>query len=209
MPSYRRILLDKDLEEARGYMRGTILDVGGGRKRGKFVAPNEATWIILDSSRGLRPHILADAQNMPVKSQVIDCIKCTELLEHVEHPEKVIDEISRTLKPEGTLILSIPFNSRIHDDPYDFQRFTDQKLTKLLEDDFQILSLKRQGLYFTVLADMVKEGILHSRRLIQFCLRLLLPLLELVVKLDRLDSVQNSKFMGSFTAGFFIVAVRK
>jgi ubiquinone/menaquinone biosynthesis C-methylase UbiE len=209
MLSYRRILLDRDLEESKGYMKGITLDVGGGRKRGKFIAPDEATWIVLDSSRERRPQLLADAQNMPVRPEAIDCVKCTELLEHVKHPEEVLDEISRVLKPGGTLILSIPFNSHIHDDPYDFQRFTDQKLTGLLEDNFHILSLKKQGLYFTVLADMIKQGIAHSKRVWHLCLRRLLPALELMVKLEKLNSVQNSKFMGSFTTGFFIVAVRK
>lgn len=36
MWSYRRILLDGDLEEAQGYMKGLVLDLGGGRKWGNF-----------------------------------------------------------------------------------------------------------------------------------------------------------------------------
>ena len=48
MPSYRRIILDRDLEEAKGYMKGITLDVGGGRKRGSFKEPKDATWIVLD-----------------------------------------------------------------------------------------------------------------------------------------------------------------
>jgi SAM-dependent methyltransferase len=210
MLSYRRILLDKDLEEAKGYMKGIVLDVGGGRKRGYFREPDEANWIVLDSGRELRPQILANAQNMPVRSEAIDCVKCTELLEHVEYPEKVLDEISRVLKPGGTLIFSVPFNSRIHADPGDFQRFTDQKLIRLLRDNFRILSLKKQGLYFNVLADMIRQGVLHyNKRIIQTCFRLLLPALNLMVKLDNLKSVQNSKLTSSYTTGFFVVAVRK
>jgi SAM-dependent methyltransferase len=210
MFSYRRILLDKDLEEAKGYMKGIVLDVGGGRKRGLFTAPCVPMWIVLDSGREFHPDIQADAQYIPVKSQTLDCVKCTELLEHVEYPEKVLDEISRILKPDGTLILSVPFNCNIHADPYDFQRFTDQKLIRLLRDNFRILSLKKQGLYFNVLADMIRQAILHyNKRIIQTCFRLLLPVLNLVVKLDNLKSVQNSKLTSSYTTGFFVVAFRK
>ena len=207
--SYRRILLDRDLEESKRYMNGVTLDVGGGRKRGSFKAPSDVTWLVLDSSREFGPHILGDAQNIPVKSNTVDCVKCTELLEHVEFPERVLDEISRVLKPGGILILSVPFIFGIHGDPYDFQRFTDQKLARMLEDNFKIITLKKHGLFFTVLAYMIRQSVLSCTRSIRLFLYPLLPILDLVVKLDNLSCVQNSKSMSSFTTGFFVVAVRK
>lgn len=207
--SYRRILLDKDLEEAKGYMKGITLDIGGGRKRGSFKEPGDATWIVLDSGKDFCPHILSDAQNIPVKSNAVDCVKCTELLEHVEYPERVIGEISRILKPGGALILSTPFNFPIHSDPHDFQRFTGEKLRRMLEDNFEVRVLKKQGLYFTVLGYMIKQGILNSKRVIKYFFYPLLPMLDSLVKLDELASVKNSKFMSSFTTGFFVIAVKK
>ncbi len=207
--SYRRILLDRDLEKSKKYMKGVTLDVGGGRKRGSFKAPSNATWLVLDCSREFCPHILGDAQNIPVKSNTVDCVKCTELLEHVELPERVLDEISRVLKPDGILILSVPFNVGVHGDPYDFQRFTDQKLTRMLKDNFNIIILKKQGLYFTVLAYMIRQSVLSSTRSTRLFLYPLLPILDLIVKLDNLTSIRNSEFMSSFTTGFFVVATKK
>ena len=209
MWSYRRVLLDGNLEEAKSYMKGVVLDLGGGRKRGSFKEPSDATWIVLDSGKDFRPHILGDAQNIPVKSNAVDCVKCTELLEHVEYPEKVLEEVLRILKSAGTLILSTPFILGIHSDPYDFQRFTDQKLTRMLENGFHIVTLKKQGLYFTVLAYMIKQGILNFKRGIKRFFYPLFPALDLLVKLDDFASVKNSKFMSSFTTGFFVVAVKK
>ena len=43
MWTYRRILLDRNLDESKGYMKGITLDVGGGRKRGNFKEPSDAT----------------------------------------------------------------------------------------------------------------------------------------------------------------------
>jgi SAM-dependent methyltransferase len=209
MVSYRRILLDKDLEKAKKYMKGVVLDIGGGRKKGNFKEPDDANWIVLDIGREFSPHILGDAQNVPLKSNTVDCVKCTELLEHIGYPEKAIDEISRVLKPGATLILSMPFIFNIHSDPYDFQRFTDEKLIRMLEDNFQVLSLKKQGLYFTVLAFMIKHAILISTSGIKRLFYPLLPILDFVVKLDNLASVKNSKFMSSFTTGFFVIAVKR
>lgn len=209
MPTYRRILLDRELEEAKKYMKGLVLDIGGGRRRGSFTEPEAATWLVLDSSWDFKPHILGDAQGIPIRSNSIDCIKCTELLEHVEYPERVIAEISRVLKPGGTLLLSTPFIFGIHSDPFDFQRFTDQKLARMLEDSFKIVTLKKQGLYFTVLAYMMKQAILNSKYRLKYIFCWLLPVFDLLVKLDNLNTVRNSKFMSSFTSGFFVIAVKK
>jgi len=208
MRSYRRILLDRDLEESKSYMKGVVLDLGGGRKRGSFRQPDATAWVVLDTEERFHPHILGDAQNIPVKSKAVDCVKCTELLEHVECPEKVLDEIARILKPGGTLILSTPFSFGIHGDPYDFQRFTGEKLRRMLKDNFQILTLKKQGLYFTVLAYMIKHSIISSKSGIKRLFYPLFPMLDLLVKLDELASVQNSRFMSSFTTGFFVIAIK-
>ncbi|MFC2044655.1 class I SAM-dependent methyltransferase [Chloroflexota bacterium] len=207
MSSYRRILLDFDLEMSKSYMTGIVLDIGGGRRRGSFKPPVDASWVILDIYESLYPHILGNAHNIPIKSNLIDCVKCTDLLEHVEYPRKVLKEVSRVLKPSGVLILSVPFNYPIHGDPYDFQRFTDEKLRRILKDDFQILTLKRQGLYFTVLADTIKSALLNSRSSMKRLFYPFLPVLDLLVRIDNRSSVKNSKFMNSFTTGFFVIAV--
>ena len=209
MWSYRRILLDKELEGAIEYMVGIVLDIGGGRKRGRFKRPEDVKWIVLDISRELSPSIMADAQKLPVKSGTIDCVKCTELLEHVEYPEVAIKEIIRVLKDGGTLILSVPFNFGIHGDPYDFHRFTDYKLNKMLESDFEIRTIEKQGLYFTVLCYMVKQNILKIKSRLRLLLYWTFPLMDLLVKLDRTNFVKNSKFMSSFTTGFFVIATKK
>jgi len=210
MLSYRRTRLDKDLEEAREYMKGVTLDVGGGRERGTFKVPEDINRVIIDISAAHRPHILADVRSMPVKSNSVDCVKCTEMLEHVEYPEDVLEEISRALKPGGALILSVPFLSNIHADPQDFQRFTDMKLKRMLERaGLEVMTLKKQGLYFSVIGDMVKRAILNAKSRLALLLYWLLPLLDLMVKLDNHTCVRNSKFLSSFVAGYFIVAVKK
>ena len=38
----------------------------------------------------------------------IDVVVCTEVLEHCESPYQVLQEIHKILKPNGTLILSVP-----------------------------------------------------------------------------------------------------
>ena len=46
-------------------------------------------------------YIAADGENMPYQDNFFDVIVSTDVLEHVPHPEKVMSEIARTLKPGG------------------------------------------------------------------------------------------------------------
>jgi len=202
------MILDKDLEEAKKYMRGLVLDLGGGRRRGDFKR-TDADWVVLDIKKDFHPTVLGDVHFLPFKRNVFNCVKCTELLEHVENPDRVIKEITRVLKHSGNLILSMPFNFGIHADPYDFQRFTDYKLRKMLENNFEIKIMKKQGLYFTVLGNMLKRAITNMKSKVKIIFYLTFPLLDLCVKLDNLKSVKNSKYLSSFTTGFFVVAVKK
>lgn len=205
--SYRRMILDSDLEKSKKYMKGIVLDVGGGRKRGKFKKPDNT--ISLDIIKKFHPNVLGNVHNIPLKNNSVDCIICTELLEHVEFPENAIKEFSRVLKKSGKIIISVPFNTNIHADPYDFQRLTGYKLIRMLENEFEIETVKKQGLYFTVLGDMLKRGSFNIKSGIRYIFYFLTPVFNLLVKFDNLDTVKKSKYLSSFTTGFFVVATKK
>ena len=59
---------------------------------------------------------------------------CTEVLEHTLNPFAAIKEIYRILKPSGVLLLTVPFNFRIHGPLPDCWRFTEHGLRELLEE---------------------------------------------------------------------------
>lgn len=61
-----------------------------------------------------------DAASVPVADGVFDAILCTEVLEHVPEPIKVIQEMARILKPGGRLMLTAPLGSGIHQEPYHY-----------------------------------------------------------------------------------------
>ena len=63
---------------------------------------------------------VCDILNIPVGDSKYDAILCTEVLEHVPEPIKVVFELSRLLKPGGKLILTAPLCSGLHQKPFHF-----------------------------------------------------------------------------------------
>jgi ubiquinone/menaquinone biosynthesis C-methylase UbiE len=63
---------------------------------------------------------VCDAAAIPVPDASFDAVLCTEMLEHVPDPIRVVRELGRILKPEGLLILTAPLGSGIHQEPFHF-----------------------------------------------------------------------------------------
>jgi SAM-dependent methyltransferase len=81
-----------------------------------------------------------------------DSALCFDVLEHVPDPLKAMLEISRILKPGGTLMLSVPHLSRLHEEPNDFFRFTEFAIQYLLKKaGFTKIEIIPQGGLFSFL----------------------------------------------------------
>ena len=214
--SYRRRRLDRDLTNASAQLDGLVLDLGGEilNRRGSFCPPEQPTlsWVCINLDPAAMPDIVADIARVPVASASAGTVVCTEVLEHVWGPESVLSEAHRLLQAEGRFIGSMPFLVRLHADPHDFQRYTDIKLERLLQEaGFTQIHIERQGGYFLVLADIVRAGIVRLRpALLRWTVELLLlPLLGILRALDSRSSTHHSQFLSSFTTGYMISAVKR
>lgn len=208
--SYRRRFIDSDLQKYKQHIKGNILDIGGGRKRGLFKIPETKNlkWIIADADKNKKPDIVADAQALPFKKNTFDTVKATELFEHIKNPEKGISECLRVLKPGGFFIFSMPFLNPIHADPFDYQRYTEYKLKEILKNlgNNKIIILKKQGLAFSVIADIVKGWVKNWPLILRYSgYTIIYPLLELMVYAEKIKSVRKSLYLTKFTTGYFSV----
>lgn len=77
--------------------------------------------------------ITYDGVNIPFDRNTFDGILCTQVLEHVENVEYLLAECNRVLKLGGSLVVSVPFVYREHEQPFDFRRFTSFGILQLLE----------------------------------------------------------------------------
>jgi len=206
--SYRRKILDKLLEKNKNYYQGIVLDIGG-RDRGKFKKPKDRVekWIFADIEERHNPDVILDVCNMDkIKDESIDVISAIELFEHVEDPEQGLRECYRVLKRDGVMILSVPFLYPIHSDPYDFQRWTEDKWKKILSEiGFRIEKFEIMGRYFTTILEykkiLIQQFPFGLRR---FC-KLFYPIMDLFVKLDNTKIIKNNLKLSKFHGGYFII----
>ncbi len=94
---------------------------------------------------------------VPRKDNTYDALLSTEVLEHVEFPQKVINESYRILKKGGKLFLTTPQGWMIHQAPYNYFYFTKYGLESLLKQaGFKKYKITPMGGYFKFLADALR-----------------------------------------------------
>ncbi len=207
--SYRRQMIDNLLKKDTGLFRGVVLDIGG-RNRGSFKKPADQVekWIYADIEEKHNPDIVLDVMNMDeINNESIDIINATELFEHVASPEQGIKECHRVLKPNGTLIISMPFMYQIHADPFDFQRWTDNKWKRVLKDNnFEIAKFEIMGRFFTVLAELNRVLINSLPNILRWVRYALFPFWDIVAYLDKLPVIRKHKILNKYHGGYYIIA---
>jgi len=138
-----------------------VIDVGAGQSPWREWLPTGSTYTGLDIA-------VADQFGMTAKDDIIfydggafpfppgcfDTALCIEVLEHAQNPEYLLREIARTLRAGGTLILSVPWSARRHHIPFDFHRFTRERLAALLsEAGFDQVEIQERGDDIAVIAN--------------------------------------------------------
>ena len=118
------------LERVRVHAHGDLLDVGCGGKPFSplFAGRLRRYWgSDLSSSRYLgteRPDAFATAERQPFRDAAFDTVLGLSMLTYLPEPGRMVAEAYRVLKPGGVLILEFTQMVPLHDEPWDFFRFT-------------------------------------------------------------------------------------
>ncbi|MBI2268210.1 MAG: class I SAM-dependent methyltransferase [Candidatus Blackburnbacteria bacterium] len=222
------------LEEAKKYAKGKLVDIGCGRMpyRKEF-EPLVESYIGVDHPEVSKlygpdnsPEVLADAKKLPFKTNSFDTALLLQVLEHVDDPERVIKEASRVLKPNGVLIVSVPFFYPLHDMPYDWGRYTSVALKSLMKGaSLRLVKIKTQGGFFefwlqmlnTFLVKRINDILLtnfgfHSIVLLVVIVAFSLPMFlfnNLLIVIISSMSRLFPKYPDYFPLGYLVVARKK
>jgi SAM-dependent methyltransferase len=80
---------------------------------------------------GSRPDVYGDASRLPLRERSVDVVLMFSVLEHLADPQAALAGIGRALKPDGRLVMEVPFLYPLHDRPRDFSRFTSHGFEQL------------------------------------------------------------------------------
>ena len=142
--------LIRDIKQAIDHFaKGSLLDLGCGNKPYKpLYDPLVSSQIgcdIIQSDKNL-VDVICPITDLSFPDQQFDTVLCTQVLEHVYEHDKMMQEIHRVMKPGGTIILTVPFAWELHEEPYDFFRYTRHSLKELFErSGFTINYIKPNG----------------------------------------------------------------
>lgn len=134
---------------------GKFLDAGCGRMPFRsYVEGLVDVYVGLDIERKVPElDLVGDLQNIgTVASSTYDAVLCSDVLEHLPQPARAISEVHRILRPQGKFILTVPYLSRLHDEPHDYFRYTKHGLRFLLRNGrFKVIEIVPIGSVFSFL----------------------------------------------------------
>ena len=112
---------------------------------------------VFDKSSKHKHNFVCSLDNIPKDNDSYDVVINTQVLEHVEYPQKVVNELYRILKPGGKLFLTAPQGWGVHGAPYHFFNFTKFGLESLFKNaGFKIVFIKPRGGMFWYLGRRIK-----------------------------------------------------
>ena len=109
---------------------------------------------------------LCDILELPDTARA-DLILCTEVLEHVPDPIRVLEKLSKMVNPEGYVVITVPFCSLMHQAPYWFQAglspFWFEYWAK--EFDIEVVELTVYGDYVDLMSQELGRTFFFHRRI--------------------------------------------
>jgi SAM-dependent methyltransferase len=138
------------IKELSPNISGNLLDIGCGSKPYQSILSiHSHTGMEIDSEiarqKGIAD-IFYDGVTFPFPENSFDSALCNQVLEHVFNPDIFLSEIARILKPDGKLLLTVPFVWDEHEQPYDFARYSSFGVIALLEKNgFKVIHHKKLG----------------------------------------------------------------
>jgi SAM-dependent methyltransferase len=142
-------------------LRGRVLDFGCGQKPYRACFTHAEAYVGLDTRAGGHDHsrsvvdVFYDGASVPIGDETFDAVFCSEVLEHIFEPGHTLSELHRVLRPNGSLLLSVPLCWNEHEAPFDYGRYTQFGIEHLLSrHGFAIVERRKSGHFVPVVLQL-------------------------------------------------------
>jgi SAM-dependent methyltransferase len=125
--------LEEELEPVAQYLSGHLLNAGcGSRAIDSYLLANAVTTITNYDIASQDPEVIVGPlESMPFADETFDSVLSNAVLEHVVNAEDSMRELARVVKPNGHVVIAVPFLQPFHACPTDFRRYTADGLAEL------------------------------------------------------------------------------
>lgn len=180
-PWYSRKLLNEHLTRynlASEYVKGKIVvEMGCGMGYGTYAMSQNGAkkvygididksaieFAIKNYNHSSITYLNESATKSSITANYADVVIAFEVIEHLQNPRELINEVLRILKPGGTFILSTPNRSTsLKDNPFHIKEFKFTELNSFL-NDFKVKRYYGQGIAFTYLIHLYQKLIKHIK----------------------------------------------
>lgn len=129
-----------------------ILDLGAGERHFRQLLERFKKVIAVDFEKYEGIDIVADLTKiLPIEKNYADIILLSNVLEHIPYPEEFLNECFGVLKLNGKIIGTVPFALKIHQEPFDYNRYTRDMLKRVLSDcGFKNIDVRESGSHISV-----------------------------------------------------------
>jgi SAM-dependent methyltransferase len=102
-------------------------------------------------------------QPLPLADGAFDTIIISSVIEHLPEPEAIWREMFRVLRPDGTVLLYVPFLYWLHEVPHDYYRYTEFALRRFAErSGFEVAELTPTGGALEVVTDVAAKTLARA-----------------------------------------------
>lgn len=170
------------LREASKKLSGNVLDFGAGMAPYRNLFTHTTRYVTVDIDISGHPEAEKrvdyhyNGKKLPFADEEFDGIFSSEVFEHIFNLDEILGEIRRVLKPDGKLLITLPFVWPEHEVPYDFGRYTPFGITSLLtQNGFEVLTLTKTGNYLEAVSQLLSAyfvqlvGVRNSPLLTAIC----------------------------------------
>lgn len=180
-----------------------VLDVGGRVQPYRSLLQNRIRhYVAIDIKQTPLVDIVARGEQIPLADERFDLVICTQVLEYVMHPEHVISEIYRVLKPGGSMLISAPAIA-IRDADEECWRLFPSSLRRLLKN-FAEVEVEPEGSSVIGFFRIVSSGldVLVRKAALRTAFRwTLCPILNLLAEvLDVISASKNQQITSNYAA---------